>query len=89
MQLRLEAGCRTRYDPSMSRIEEIEAEIAKLPPQDARRIAEWLETFLSDLRDRQLAEDAKAGRLDPLTRQALREIEAGETQPLDEFLRHP
>ena len=73
----------------MTKVEQIEAEIAKLSPRDARRVAQWLEEFLSDLWDRQIAKDAKAGRLDPLTKQALREIEAGETQPLDEFLRNP
>jgi len=73
----------------MSKVEQIQAEIAKLPPQDARQVAQWLEEFLSDQWDKQIEEDARSGRLDKLTGQALREIEAGETQPLDEFLRHP
>ena len=73
----------------MSKVEQIEADIAKLSPQDARQVAQWLEEFLADQWDQQLEADAKAGRLDKLTEQALREIEAGETQPLDEFLRHP
>ena len=73
----------------MTKVEQIEQEIAKLSPEDARRIAQWLEQFLSNQWDKQLQEDAKAGRLDPLSAQALREIEAGETQSLDEFLRNP
>lgn len=73
----------------MTKVEQLQAEIASLSPEDARRVAQWLEEFLSDQWDKQIEEDAKAGRLDALTEQALREIDAGETQPLDDFLRNP
>lgn len=37
--------------------------------------------------DRQIAADAKAGRLDPLWHQALEDIQGGKTTPLDEVLK--
>lgn len=70
----------------MSNVDEIEAAIARLPKAAfwkltdrlmERREAEW---------DSQLEADAQAGRLDALWTEAEKEIEAGETTPLDAFL---
>ena len=36
--------------------------------------------------DRQIAADAQAGRLDPLWQEALEDVQAGRTKPLDEVL---
>jgi hypothetical protein len=44
------------------------------------------EIDFEDAWDRQIEADAKAGRLDPLWQQALEDIEAGRTRPLDEVL---
>jgi hypothetical protein len=44
------------------------------------------EIDFDDAWDRQIEADAKAGRLDPLWQQALEDIEAGRTKPLDEVL---
>jgi hypothetical protein len=70
----------------MSTFEEIEKAIGGLPRSDfwkltdkliARREADW---------DAQIEADAASGRLDALWDAAEKEIEAGETQPLDAFL---
>ena len=73
----------------MSTIQEIEAAIAKLPPGEFRELMRRLEEQREAAWDRQMQEDAKSGMLDKLWQQAEREIEAGETVSLDEFLRHP
>jgi len=44
------------------------------------------EIDFDDAWDRQIEADAKAGRLDVLWQQALEDIEAGRTKPLDEVL---
>ena len=44
------------------------------------------EIDFEDAWDRQIEADAKAGRLDFLWQQALEDIEAGRTKPLDEVL---
>ena len=44
------------------------------------------EIDFEDAWDRQIEADAKAGRLDHLWQQALEDIEAGRTRPLDEVL---
>lgn len=65
----------------MSTVEEIEAAIAQLPNEEfwqltdrlvARRNAEW---------DRQIEEDFRAGKLDKLAEEALRERQDGKTRP--------
>ena len=44
------------------------------------------EVDFDDEWDRQMEADAQAGRLDPLWQQALEDIKAGRTKPLDEVL---
>jgi hypothetical protein len=44
------------------------------------------EVDFEDAWDRQIEADAHAGRLDPLWQQALEDIKAGRTKPLDEVL---
>jgi hypothetical protein len=73
----------------MTRVERIEAEIAKLPPEDFRRLVRWLAERYAEAWDKQIEEDAAAGRLDPLWRDAEKEIAAGESRPLDDLLDHP
>jgi hypothetical protein len=61
----------------MSKVERIEAELAKLSPAEARQVARWLEEFLADEWDKQIEEDAKAGKLGFLFEEADRERGAG------------
>lgn len=71
----------------MTTLVEIEAAIKQLPEQDARRLAEWLQDYLDDAWDRQIAADAAAGKLDDLIAQAEADIASGNVRDLDEVLR--
>jgi hypothetical protein len=51
-------------------------------------LAKLAEIDFDDAWDRQMAEDAKAGRLDFLWEEAKDEIAKGKTRPLDELLGH-
>jgi len=52
------------YGWHMSKVEQIETDIAKLSATEARQVAQWLEEFLADEWDKQIDADAKAGKLD-------------------------
>jgi len=66
----------------MSTVEEIkEACATKLSVAERGQILEWLRE-LDDEWDRQIAEDAKAGRLDKLFDEADRDFEDGRCTPL-------
>jgi len=62
----------------MDRVEEIEAAINDLPPEDFRRIARWFRERDQSLWDGQLDSDSSAGRLDFL----FEEIETDSRQDL-------
>ncbi len=66
----------------MTKLEKIEQEIASLSTSDVAKLAAWFAEFHADLWDRQIEEDAKAGRLDKLVAQALAELEAGHVKSL-------
>lgn len=61
----------------MDRIEEIEAAIASLPPEDYRRLAHWFLARDQARWDSQMDEDSAAGRLDFLFAEAESESTAG------------
>ena len=63
-------------------IREIESAIAKLPPAEVAKLAEWFYEFQAQVWDGQIAADVQAGRLDALLEQAEREFEAGRCEPL-------
>ena len=63
-------------------VQEIEAAIRQLPSPAVAELAEWLEEYRSDMWDRQIEEDAKAGRLNDLIRRAEEDIAAGRVSPL-------
>jgi hypothetical protein len=65
----------------MSTLEEIEAAIEVLPREQFFRLVAWLRERFEDEWDRQIEEDAKAGRLDAFAREALTEYRAGRTRP--------
>lgn len=62
----------------MDRVEEIEAAISALPPEDFRRIAEWFRERDQLLWDRQLDSDSSNGKLDFL----FEEVESNSKQEL-------
>lgn len=70
----------------MSALEQIEQAISKLPPEDFRQLAEWIEERRAAEWDQALEEAASSGKLDKLWDQAKKEIRAGRARPLDELL---
>ena len=71
----------------MSTVVEIIDAVKNLDEQEKGEFLEKLtEIDFDDAWDRQIEADATAGRLDHLWQQALEDIEAGRTKPLDEIL---
>ena len=66
----------------MSTIPEIEAAIRKLSREELSKFRAWFDEFDAEAWDRQLEEDARAGRLDRLAEEALRELREGRTTDL-------
>lgn len=71
----------------MSTVQEIESAILKLPKSDFESLAKWFDRQRETDFDRQLAQDAKSGRLDALYQRAQARSAGQPDQPLDEFLR--
>ena len=72
----------------MSTVEEIEAAIEELQPEEVRDLTDRLLERREAEWDAQIEADAKAGRLDTLWAAAEKEIHAGKTTSLDAFLDH-
>lgn len=71
----------------MSTVGEIIEAVKKLPEPDKSEFLERLaEVDFDDAWDRQIGADAKAGRLDHLWVEAMEDIKAGRTKPLDAVL---
>ena len=65
----------------MATMQEIEAAIAKLPRGQLFELVEWVRARFADEWDRQIEDDARAGKLDQLAREAVAEYRAGRTTP--------
>ncbi len=63
-------------------VEEIEAAIANLSPEDLARLANWFAEFQWRTWDQEFEADVKAGKLDDLARQAREDFAAGKCKPL-------
>ena len=66
----------------MTKLEQIEKSVAALSEEDLKSFAEWFDELRWERRDRQLARDIEAGKLDDLVGEARAEIAAGKTTPL-------
>ena len=66
----------------MTRVEEITAAIAELPPDQVAQVRQWLNERVEAEWDAQIEQDERAGRLDALADRALAEYRAGRTRPL-------
>jgi hypothetical protein len=66
----------------MSRIEQLEKQIAELTPSELRALREWFDRYDADVWDRQIEADAKNGKLSRLVERALRDHEAGHSTKL-------
>ena len=67
----------------MKSITEIQEAIHTLSPEDFAAFRAWFTDFDAELWDRQIEEDAVAGRLDALIREALRDYRKRLTEDLD------
>lgn len=61
----------------MSTVTEIEAAISKLSRKDLVAFRDWFKEFDAEAWDRQFEEDVKAGKLDALAEEALRDLREG------------
>jgi hypothetical protein len=70
----------------MSTVAEIEEALQRLPAEDARAVAQWLQEYLDRRWDEQIERDAESGALDKLWARAESDIAAGRVKPLNEIL---
>ncbi len=63
-------------------VEDIEAAIAELSPDEVAQLANWFAEFQAEVWDRQLEADVKAGKLDRLGHEAKEDLTAGKCTPL-------
>jgi hypothetical protein len=61
-------------------VKQIEAEILKLSPQELTQLTEWVLDLDKQQWDKQIESDAATGKLDFLAKEALLELESGESQ---------
>lgn len=61
----------------MATIDQIEAAILQLPPEDLRRLSEWVLELDQQRWDMELERDIAAGKLDALAEEALADFKAG------------
>jgi len=61
----------------MSTVVEIESAVKKLSREELSAFRAWFEDFDAEAWDKQFEEDAKAGRLDALADEALRDLREG------------
>jgi hypothetical protein len=55
----------------MTKVQELEQQIAELTPEELTAFRKWFAEFDAELWDRQLEADVRAGKLDDLARRAL------------------
>lgn len=68
----------------MSTVDEIKQAIERLSKPEFWRLSEWVIRKHEDEWDRQIEQDARAGKLDKLAEEAIDEYKAGKTRPFPE-----
>jgi hypothetical protein len=66
----------------MSRLEQLEQQIAELDASELKALREWFERYDAEVWDRQIESGAKSGKLAPLAERALRDHRAGRSTKL-------
>ncbi len=61
----------------MSRVEQLEQQIAELDASELKALRAWFERYDAEVWDRQIETDAKSGKLGQLAERALRDHESG------------
>lgn len=72
----------------MTSLPEIEAAIRQLPEADVRQLSVWVQAYLDEKWDQQIATDFASGKLDKLIAKAEADIAANNVRNLDEILRN-
>jgi hypothetical protein len=62
----------------MSKVEQIEAEVKRMSPEELAQFRLWFAEFDADSWDRQIERDAATGKLDALAAAALHDHEVGQ-----------
>ncbi len=70
----------------MATLIEIKTAIKKLPQNDVQQLVTWLQSYVSDFWDQQLASDLQSGKLDKLISKAEVDIAAHHLRSLDEVI---
>ncbi len=71
----------------MSTVLEIEQAVEHLPEADFQSFAHWFDETRAQRVDTAFEKAILAGQFDAMAAQALRDMDAGRSTPLDEFLR--
>jgi len=66
----------------MTAIEKLEREVRKLSREDLAAFRDWFRKYDSEEWERQIEQDALAGKLDSLAEQSIAEHEAGRTREI-------
>lgn len=66
----------------MDKIEKIGREIKGLSPSELAAFRQWFRDFDAQVWDHQIEEDLKAGKLDALANQALKEFASGQAREM-------
>lgn len=66
----------------MSRVEQVERQIAELDPSELKSLRQWFERYDAEVWDQQIEADAKSGRLSRLAGRAIRDHQAGSSTEL-------
>ena len=62
-------------------VQDLEAAVTQLPPDEQTPFARWFEEYLADAWDRQIEADVAAGRLDEAGQRANADFDAGRCTP--------
>lgn len=65
---------------------DVESAIKQLPEDEVRALAQWIQAYLDEMWDQQIAEDVASGKLDRLIARAEADIATNHTRSLDEVL---
>jgi hypothetical protein len=66
----------------MATIQEIQAAVSQLPPEDLSAFREWFAEFDAKVWDHQFEQDVAVGRLDALAEEALKDLREGRCRDL-------
>ena len=61
----------------MPAVQELQADVAQLSPDELARFRAWFEEFDAKVWDKQIEEDVKLGKLDHLANQAIADFRVG------------